>query len=364
MMRDYGKIAPQYWTGETGKRIRKEGTLAQLVGCYLLTCPSSTMLGVYYLPLPTLCHEVGCPLEGALKALKSLSEAGFAHYDEATEHVWVPNMAKYQIGEELKPNDNRLSWIRKEVQKLKSTPFFDQFLARYREAYRLHGLGEGEAPSEALRSPLGGPAKPGAGAESEAGIGEGGENRAASPAPVSAVSDPALDELASIVAAVWNSIPGVKLVSDPIPSGIRKKLFARLREHPDPEWWRAYIDRIGRSSFLCGRVRDWSATFDWVLGPKNMEKILLGNYDDKSGVAGAKPPRMGCQFVPNVHIGPGRPKPCGQPVASQPGKAKALPFCSEHLGPEEAWRRKQEEELCGGCDGREKVVAESTLGNA
>ena len=35
------------------------------------------------------------PLEGASKALRSLSEGGFAHYDDAADEVWVPEMAAY-----------------------------------------------------------------------------------------------------------------------------------------------------------------------------------------------------------------------------------------------------------------------------
>lgn len=135
--------------------------------------------------------------------------------------------------------------------------------------------------------------------------------------------------LATIVIAAWNAIAGVKPVNNPIPKGINEKLTRRLAEHPDPRWWRDYLARIERSDFLCGRVRDWSATFDWVLGPKNMEKILLGNYDNKAGTASvAKAPR--CQFVPNVHIGPGRPKPCGQPPID------GEPYCELHRPKEEA----------------------------
>src|SRR5437899_9218726 len=75
-VREYAKVAPQFWTGETGKRIRALGRDAQVVALYLVSSPSSTMLGFYYLPIPTLCHEIGISRQGALKALRSLSEAG------------------------------------------------------------------------------------------------------------------------------------------------------------------------------------------------------------------------------------------------------------------------------------------------
>jgi hypothetical protein len=50
-MRDYAKVAPTFWNGETGKKIRELGRDAQVVALYLITCPSSNWIGLYYLPL-------------------------------------------------------------------------------------------------------------------------------------------------------------------------------------------------------------------------------------------------------------------------------------------------------------------------
>lgn len=151
-MRDYGKVAPQFWTGETGKRLRSAGPQAQVVALYLLTCPSSTMLGLYYLPLPTLVHEVGCSLQGARKALATLSEADFAHYDMHSEQVWIPNMARFQIGETLKAGDKRIPWVKKNAESMKNSPFFNDFLERYQERFHLETLSHLEGPSMPLRS--------------------------------------------------------------------------------------------------------------------------------------------------------------------------------------------------------------------
>lgn len=136
-MRLYGKVAPAFWTGSTGKHLRALGRDAQLTALYLLTCPSASMLGLYYLPLPTLCHELGSPLQGALKALRCLSEADFAHYDEATEHVWVPKMARYQIAERLDPKDKRVVGIVAELLTVGNRPYVADFVARYGEAFSL-----------------------------------------------------------------------------------------------------------------------------------------------------------------------------------------------------------------------------------
>jgi hypothetical protein len=45
-MRDYAKIAPQFWIGSTGK------------------APHANMLGIYYLPPIFIAHEIGIPLKG------------------------------------------------------------------------------------------------------------------------------------------------------------------------------------------------------------------------------------------------------------------------------------------------------------
>lgn len=152
-MRAYGKLAPQFWTGETGKTIRAAGPQVQVIALYLVTSPSATMLGLYYLPLPTLCHEVGCSRQAAQKALGVLSRADFARYDERTEFVWVPNMARFQIGENLKPGDKRIAGIIKAIEGLKHTPFFEDFLIRYQRIFQLDGADPTDAPSMPLRSP-------------------------------------------------------------------------------------------------------------------------------------------------------------------------------------------------------------------
>jgi len=152
-MREYGKIAPQFWTGGTGKTIRAAGPQVQVIALYLVTSPSATMLGLYYLPLPTLCHEVGCTMQAAQEALRVLSRADFARYDELTEFVWVPNMARFQISENLKTGDKRVTSIIKALEGLKHTPFYEDFLKRYQRAFQLNGAGPTDTPSMPLRSP-------------------------------------------------------------------------------------------------------------------------------------------------------------------------------------------------------------------
>lgn len=74
-MRDYAKVSPRFWLGETGKELRKAGAEAQVVAFYLMTSPHANMLGLYYLPVLYLAHEnrawSGRGFEGASKGCRS-----------------------------------------------------------------------------------------------------------------------------------------------------------------------------------------------------------------------------------------------------------------------------------------------------
>lgn len=155
-MRGYGKVSPRFWNGPTGKAIRALGPEAQVVALYLMTAPSSSMTGLYYLPIPILAHETGCPFEGASKALRSLSRAGFCTYDGDEEVVWVPEMAKHQIGDALKPGDKRVAGVAAALEPYRSSKFYADFIARYGAAYGV----ESRPISKPLRSPLQAPSEP------------------------------------------------------------------------------------------------------------------------------------------------------------------------------------------------------------
>ncbi len=165
-MREYALISPHFWTGQTGKFIRKlsqttpEGHLHRSIASYLFSSPTSNMIGLYYLPLPTLCHEVGCSPKGALKVLRRLSEGVFCEYDEETEMVWVIEMPEHQLhlnGQPLKETDNRVKSINKLYQTLPNNPFLKPFFEKWGKMLHLENprnYQNHESPSEAPSMPL------------------------------------------------------------------------------------------------------------------------------------------------------------------------------------------------------------------
>jgi hypothetical protein len=301
-VRDYSKVAPQFWTGRTGKAIRAAGRDVQVVALYLVTAPSANMLGLYYLPLPTLCHEVGISQQGAAKALRSLFEGGFARYDEATEVVFVPEMAKFQIGPTLTPKDNRWKAIVKELDSFKSCRFIKEFYDRYGAAYHLPGMefpkllaSPSEGASEPLRSQEQEQEQ-----EQERTHGESADSPPADPRPVgpnghgpgeSAWPSPgALVELWN--ASVPDGHPRVSMLSD----ARRKKAKNYLRQFPERNFWERAFAEVGQSAFLRGLKNGpghegFKGTFDWFLakgqdGTENLVKVVEGRYRDATGGAG------------------------------------------------------------------------------
>ena len=123
-----------------------------IVAMYLMTSPSSNMLGLFSQPVLYMAHETGLGLEGASKGLRDCVAAGFCSFDEASEFVWVHEMAKYQIANEIKASDNRCKGIQKDYDSLPDNPFLGPFFDRYSKAFHLTNRRGSEAPSKPLRS--------------------------------------------------------------------------------------------------------------------------------------------------------------------------------------------------------------------
>lgn len=180
-MRDYGAVSPKFWFGKTGKQLRGNER-AQLLALYLQTGPHSTMTGVYRCTVAYMAEDIGMPIEGASKALRTLCDLGFCSYDSETEEVFVHTMASFQIGERLEPRDNRCKAVVREVSNVLSEQLRRAFYAMYSVAFNIADPFQSEAEnagqSEPDRSPFEAPSKPragaGAGAGTRAGAGAGG----------------------------------------------------------------------------------------------------------------------------------------------------------------------------------------------
>lgn len=280
-MRDYGKVAPQFWTGETGKKILAAGPEAAVVALYLMTSPHANMIGLYYMPLAYLSHDTRLPFEGASKGLRSCIEAGFCAYDEASECVFVYAMARYQIAPSLKRDDNRRKGVENELERVPSALLRKRFLAAYGDSYCLTAPRETEAPSKPLRSKE---------QEQEQEQKRARESAYADLSPEPSEPDSGDDPpgmpkcpVRRIVALYHEELPELPPVHE-LPEQAVRMIRQRWRSSPERQtldWWREFFQYIRRCPFLMGEKTDFTADLLWIVRPTNFAKIVNGNYQER-----------------------------------------------------------------------------------
>lgn len=288
-MRDYAKVGPKAWQGNTFKVLRKRGPEALIVGLYLMTSPNSNMLGLYSQPLLYMAHETGLGLDGALKGLQACIEVGFCAYDDDSEMVWVFEMAKYQVAYELKATDLRCKGIQKDYDALPDNPFLGQFHDRYAEVFHLTSRRDFKGPTEApLLAPYQDPTKPrtGAGEGTRAGT---REPSASSPAKLPTCP---VDKIIDLYHSILPSLPAVRLQTDGRKKAIRKTwewvLTSKRPDHTPRatnadealDWFKAYFERATENDFLMGRTQrtgehaNWKCDLDFLLTEKGMKHVI------------------------------------------------------------------------------------------
>jgi hypothetical protein len=151
-MNQYGVLFETFWTGETGKAIRRVGGKdAQLLALYLISSPHANMLGLYHLPMMYVAVETGLTKNTAAKAFSALAhdEVRYGEYDQATEFVWVREMARFRMGlsqpdaKPLDKEDNRVKGANRLYGQLTANPFLGPFFDRYQKLLHLQQRREG-----------------------------------------------------------------------------------------------------------------------------------------------------------------------------------------------------------------------------
>jgi len=135
-VRDYGKTTPRFWIGSTGRALRGKPP-AQVLAHYLISSPHANMIGVYWCPRAYMVLETGLSEKQVDTALDALSGSGFAFYDDDTESVYVPQMARIQIAETLLLRDNRHKGVIAEAERQRESPFLAAWWDRYQAPYNL-----------------------------------------------------------------------------------------------------------------------------------------------------------------------------------------------------------------------------------
>lgn len=238
---------------------------AKLLHTYFLTNPHTHLTGAYHIAIPTICHETGLSVKAIRKGVDALSKAELVHYDEETETVWVVGMLRDQ-GRGPKV----VAAVVRQLSSLWNWPFLQEFLTHYQDlnipfeiphgypidrvsmTHRYHSISKTKTKTE-----------------SKTEEGEESEKREGTVTP-------------EWLKEYWNGIPGVAQANE-LTGPVLQSIRARIKDHPTEAWWKKLFDEeIKPSDFLCGRSGDgWTATLDWVCRPKNLAKILSGNYRNR-----------------------------------------------------------------------------------
>ena len=147
-MRDYSRLSATFWVRGTGKELRGDA-IAQTVALYLISAPTSNMIGLFYVPASGIAHDIGHPLggpyqapsqgpcEGVRPALAKLVDLGFCQLGTDPDWIWVKSMARRQLdldlGESLKPGDKRVVHVVGLLKQVDDSSILQSFWDYYHE---------------------------------------------------------------------------------------------------------------------------------------------------------------------------------------------------------------------------------------
>jgi hypothetical protein len=144
----YGVIFSRFWTGDTGRELRRRGGKdAQLLGVYLFSNAYMNMLGLYPLKVRDIRDDIDLSPAQLAKAFAVMQDLEYAFFDPGTNVVWVREMATFRLSlkdrDPLKQNDNRVAGAQRLYSSLPPNPWLGPFYDRYGKILRLRSRREG-----------------------------------------------------------------------------------------------------------------------------------------------------------------------------------------------------------------------------
>ncbi len=88
----------------------------------------------------------------------------------------------------------------------------------------------------------------------------------------------------AICDAYRTALPNLPQPTEPAKWTKARKSAVKARwdeasERQDLEWWKSLFAYVGKSAFLTGKTpQEFEASFDWLMKPANLIKVLEGNY--------------------------------------------------------------------------------------
>jgi hypothetical protein len=112
-----------------GQDIKYLGPHTFLLALYFQTSPHANSLGLYYLPIPYIAHDLDLDTGEILTALKDLQEVNFCIYDADTNYIWIQEMTAFYCTKCLRNNKQEIRKIRDYIKVLPKISFMSDFYA-------------------------------------------------------------------------------------------------------------------------------------------------------------------------------------------------------------------------------------------
>lgn len=261
----YRKIDPRIWTDEKFRQLSGE---EQRIALYILTAQSNRIGLFSFSPGKATEDLRTLPLtfrKGFEKVCQSLNW----EWDPEARVLYLPTWWRYNQPE----NANNVIGNLKDLDDLPESPLLERFSINttYLSEDFVGTFTQTLAKRSSQRSPKRSPSQ-----EQEL------EQKQESPLPPKGTVAASNELQPEGILQKWNTIPGVKPCKT-LDATLRGRIRTRLTEHPDRTWWDGLFQQVAAADFLCGRTNGtrgaFHVTLDWVLGPKNLGKVLRGNYD-------------------------------------------------------------------------------------
>ena len=117
----YTRVESRFWQDEKMRTVSDDARYLML---YLLTSPHRNILGLYFLPFPYACFDLGWDEKRFKKALEELLKTGGIAYDALSHVVLVKNYLKHNPLE----NPNQVKSAIVKLDELPETHLFQSFL--------------------------------------------------------------------------------------------------------------------------------------------------------------------------------------------------------------------------------------------
>ena len=252
----YQKIHSQIWHDEKFMQLSPE---AQRLFLYLLSSPHSNSIGLYVIHKMYICADLKMTSQQLKKPFNELINHSLILYDDKVNLLLIVNHLKHNKIE----NEKQAIGTAKIVSTLPKSHIIKDVIIQLPKQYHIPLV---EALKELYAIPE--------------------EKEKEKEKEKTEEKEPGKSDVISIqdLTNGWNEIvateEGFKKVAK-LTEDRKKRIRARLKAHPELDFWNSVLNKIPRVPFLAGKNdRKWRADFDFLIkNDENALKIYEGKYD-------------------------------------------------------------------------------------